>query len=106
MRDHVELAEICDLIDFSGRYKVAGHGLYFLKNEAVLLELATCAVRHAEAGGQRFYTLRHPRSGTPRVLEGTGYNPRGNETQIYLDQWNRFESRRHSRDPAGWFLEG
>src|SRR5439155_1661320 len=38
--DHVELAEKLELIDFEGGAKVAGHGFYFLKNEAVLLELA------------------------------------------------------------------
>ena len=38
--DHVELAEKLDLVDFEGGASVAGHGFYFLKNEAVLLELA------------------------------------------------------------------
>ena len=38
--DHVALAEKLDLIDFEGGAKVAGHGFYFLKNDAVLLELA------------------------------------------------------------------
>src|SRR3972149_4419673 len=38
--DHVELAEQHDLIDFEGAARVAGHGFYFLKNEAVLLEIA------------------------------------------------------------------
>ena len=34
------LAEKLDLVDFEGGAKVAGHGFYFLKNDAVLLELA------------------------------------------------------------------
>ena len=34
------LAEKLDLMDFEAGAKVAGHGFYFLKNEAVLLELA------------------------------------------------------------------
>ena len=38
--DHVALAEQHDLIDFEGGARIAGHGFYFLKNEAVLLELA------------------------------------------------------------------
>ena len=38
--DHVELAEKLDLIDFEGGARTTGHGFYFLKNEAVLLELA------------------------------------------------------------------
>jgi seryl-tRNA synthetase len=38
--DHVALAEQHELIDFEGGARIAGHGFYFLKNEAVLLELA------------------------------------------------------------------
>ncbi|HET6328382.1 MAG TPA: serine--tRNA ligase, partial [Planctomycetaceae bacterium] len=38
-RDHVELMERLDLVDLEAGTRVAGHGFYFLKNEAVLLEL-------------------------------------------------------------------
>ncbi len=38
--DHVELGQRLDLIDFEGGGRTTGHGFYFLKNEAVLLELA------------------------------------------------------------------
>jgi len=38
--DHVELGEKLDLMDFEAGAKVTGHGFYYLKNEAVLLELA------------------------------------------------------------------
>src|SRR5206468_2332672 len=39
-KDHVALAEALDLVDFEGGASVAGQKFYFLKNEAVLLELA------------------------------------------------------------------
>ena len=39
-KDHVELGDALDLFDFDAGGKVAGHGFYYLKNEAVLLELA------------------------------------------------------------------
>src|SRR5262245_6127088 len=39
-RDHVALAEALDLVDFEAGASVAGQKFYFLKNEAVLLELA------------------------------------------------------------------
>ena len=39
-RDHVAISEAHNLIDFEAGSRVAGHGFYFLKNEAVLLELA------------------------------------------------------------------
>ncbi len=38
--DHVQLGEQLDLFDFDAGGKVAGHGFYYLKNDAVLLELA------------------------------------------------------------------
>jgi hypothetical protein len=36
----VELGERLGLLDFEAGAKVTGHGFYFLKNDAVLLELA------------------------------------------------------------------
>ena len=39
-RDHVELGKALDLIDFETAGKVSGTGFYFLKNDAVLLDLA------------------------------------------------------------------
>src|SRR5581483_1693293 len=39
-KDHVALAEALDLVDFEAGSSVAGQKFYFLKNEAVLLELA------------------------------------------------------------------
>src|SRR5262245_43291203 len=39
-KDHVALAEALNLVDFEAGSTVAGQKFYFLKNEAVLLELA------------------------------------------------------------------
>ena len=39
-KDHVDLMEALDLIDFEGGAKVSGQKFYFLKNQAVFLELA------------------------------------------------------------------
>src|SRR6185295_9150377 len=38
--DHVVLGETLELLDFEGGARTTGHGFYFLKNEAVMLELA------------------------------------------------------------------
>ena len=38
-KDHVELMEALDLIDFEGGAKVAGQKFYYLKNQAAFLEL-------------------------------------------------------------------
>jgi seryl-tRNA synthetase len=81
--DHVALGETLDLVDFDSATKVTGSNFYFLKNEAVLLELAL--VRFAlERLRQEGFTLHvTPDLARMRVLEGTGFNPRGEETQIY-----------------------
>ena len=82
-KDHVEIAEALDLIDFEGGARVAGAGFYFLKNEAVLLELAL--QRYAVEGLMKagFTPMTTPDLAKNDVLQGTGFNPRGNETQIY-----------------------
>lgn len=81
--DHVELAAKLDLVDFESGAAVAGHGFYFLKNEAVLLELALIqyAVDKLRSNGFTLYTT--PDLARDEVLQGTGYMPRGPETQIY-----------------------
>ncbi len=81
--DHVELGEKLDLIDFEGGARVTGAGFYFLKNEAVLLELALeqFAVNRLMKAG--FIPHITPDLAKNDVLQGTGYIPRGNETQIY-----------------------
>ncbi|MBQ3388417.1 MAG: serine--tRNA ligase [Thermoguttaceae bacterium] len=81
--DHVELAEKLDLIDFEGGARVTGSGFYFLKNEAVLLELALqqFAVNTLVKAG--FTPMTTPDLAKNEILQGTGYIPRGNETQIY-----------------------
>ncbi|CAG1002958.1 seryl-tRNA synthetase [Myxococcaceae bacterium] len=81
--DHLSLAERLSLVDFEGGAKVAGQKFYFLKNEAVLLELAL--QRFAldvliDAGFTPFVT---PDVARPEILDGIGFDPRGPETQIY-----------------------
>jgi seryl-tRNA synthetase len=82
-RDHVELAEALDLVDFAGGAKVAGHGFYFLKNDAVLLELALQRYALDLLVAEGFVPTITPDLARNEVLQGTGYIPRGPETQIY-----------------------
>ena len=81
--DHVELAEKYDLIDFEGGARVAGAGFYFLKNEAVLLELALEQFAVNKLVKKGFTPMITPDVARNDVLQGTGYIPRGAETQIY-----------------------
>ena len=59
--DHVELGEKLDLVDLEAGARVAGHGFYFLKNEAVLLELALLRYALEVLLGEGFTPILHPR---------------------------------------------
>jgi len=81
--DHVELAEQHDLIDFEGGARVAGHGFYFLKKEAALLELALQRFAIDILVRENFTPMVTPDLARSDVLRGIGFIPRGPETQIY-----------------------
>jgi seryl-tRNA synthetase len=81
--DHVELGEKLGLMDFEGGAKVAGHGFYFLKNDAVLLELALQRYAIDLLIAEGFTPTITPDLARNEILQGTGYIPRGPETQIY-----------------------
>jgi seryl-tRNA synthetase len=82
-KDHVEMGKALDLIDFETGGKVAGTGFYFLKNDAVLLDLAlqTFALGKLIAAG--FTPIITPDLARNQILEGIGFTPRGAETQVY-----------------------
>ncbi len=84
--DHVALAEKHDLIDLEAGARVTGHGFYFLKNEAVLLEMALVQYALQKLLAERFTLHTTPDLARDEVLEGIGFNPRGPETQIYSVQ--------------------
>ena len=81
--DHVELGKLLDLIDFESGSKVAGSSFYFLKNEAVLLEIGLLRYALDILAREGFVLHSTPDLASSRVLGATGYNPRGDETQIY-----------------------
>jgi len=82
-KDHVQIAEALDLIDFEAGARVTGHGFYFLKNEAVLLELALQKYAIDLLRSEGFVVATTPDLARNDVLEGIGFLPRGPETQIY-----------------------
>jgi seryl-tRNA synthetase len=82
-KDHVELGEHLGIIDFDAGAKTTGSKFYFLRGDAVLLELGL--IRYAldiimERGYRPTIT---PDLARDRMLVGTGFIPRGPETQIY-----------------------
>ena len=83
VRDHLELAEKLDLVDLEAGARVAGHGFYFLKNEAVLLELALQRYALDVIMRDGFIPTTTPDLARNEILQGIGFIPRGPETQIY-----------------------
>jgi len=82
-RDHVELGKSLDLIDFDSGAKVTGAKFYFLKNDAVLLELALKLFAMKTAAEFGYTQLITPDLAKKSVLMGTGFSPRGEESNIY-----------------------
>jgi seryl-tRNA synthetase len=82
-KDHVTLAETLDLVDFEAGSQVAGPKFYFLKNEAVLLELALVQYALGTLIREGYTPIITPDVARVDVLEGIGFIPRGPETQIY-----------------------
>ncbi len=82
-KDHVALMESLDLVDLAAGSKVAGHGFYYLKNEAVFLELALVQYAIEKLRSEGFTLFTTPDLARDEVLEGIGFMPRGPEAQIY-----------------------
>ena len=82
-KDHVELMESLDLIDFDGGAKVSGQKFYFLKNQAVFLELALANYALNLLQKEGFTVHMTPDLARNQILDGIGFSPRGTETQIY-----------------------
>lgn len=81
--DHVALAEKHDMIDFEAGARTTGAGFYFLRNDGVLLELALQQFVVHKLAAAGFTLTTTPDLARQEILEGIGFNPRGNETQIY-----------------------
>jgi seryl-tRNA synthetase len=82
-KDHVELGKIHDLFDFEAGARVAGAGFYFLKNAAVRLDLALQHFAVTFLADRGFTPVTTPDLALTEILHGTGFMPRGPETQIY-----------------------
>lgn len=83
VRDHVELGLGLDLVDFERGAKVAGQKFYYLKNEAVFLELALQQFALQQAQKHGFVVHSTPDLTRPKIVEGLGFSPRSEADQIY-----------------------
>jgi seryl-tRNA synthetase len=82
-QDHLTIAESLDLVDFAAGAKVAGQKFYYLKNDAVLLDLALQRFALAVARRHGFVLHTTPDLARVEILQGLGFNPRGESTQVY-----------------------
>ena len=82
-KDHVQLGEALDLVDFEAGASVTGQKFYFLKNDAVLLEMALVQYAMGVLIKHGYTPIITPDLARVEVLEGIGFIPRGPETQIY-----------------------
>jgi seryl-tRNA synthetase len=82
-RDHLELAGNLDLVDFERAARVSGQKFYYLKREAALLEVALQRFALDQLLPEGFIPVATPDLARPEVIEGLGFSPRGEETQIY-----------------------
>lgn len=82
-RDHLELGKALDILDFESGAKVAGAGFYYLKNEAVKLELALVNYGIDFLTKRGYIPYITPDLARRKFYEGTGYLPKGPEAQTY-----------------------
>ncbi|HZK20176.1 MAG TPA: serine--tRNA ligase [Treponemataceae bacterium] len=82
-KDHVQLGQTLDLIDFDAGTKVSGHKFYFLKNEAVILQMALEMYTMNILRKHAFTPFITPDIARTEILQGIGFNPRGKESNVY-----------------------
>jgi seryl-tRNA synthetase len=82
-KDHMQLGTELDLVDFDTAARVSGSKFYYLKNEAVILEMALTRYAIDTVMKRGFTPTITPDIAKEEILEGIGFNPRGTESNIY-----------------------
>ena len=82
-KDHVELGEALDILDFDNGAKVAGQKFYYIKNQAVILQMALERYAMDIVLKHGFTPFITPDIAKEEILNGIGFNPRGAESNIY-----------------------
>lgn len=90
IKDHVELAEGLDLIDIPRGVKIAGSRSYYLKNEAVLLEMALCRYVVDKLIKKGFTPMTVPTLVKEAPMYGTSYFPSGREQAYAINEDNLY----------------
>ncbi len=82
-KDHEELMLDLDVIDFERGAKVATSKFYFAKGDLVRLNQALINYGLEIAGKHGFELMETPDMAKNEILLGIGFNPRGDEKQVY-----------------------
>ncbi len=90
IKDHVDLAESLDLIDIPRGVKVAGSRSYYLKNEAVLLEMALCRYVVDNLVKKGFTPMTVPTLVKEAPMYGTSYFPGGRDQAYAVTEDNLY----------------
>lgn len=83
IKDHLQLGKELDLFDFDAASEVSGSKFYYLKNEAVMLEMALINWALSEVMRKGFTPLTTPEIVRSSIVEKCGFQPRGENTQVY-----------------------
>lgn len=90
IKDHVDLAESLDLVDIPRGVKIAGSRSYYLKNEAVLLEMALCRYVVDKLVKKGFTPMTVPTLVKEEPMYGTSYFPGGREQAYAVTEDNLY----------------
>jgi seryl-tRNA synthetase len=85
-KDHLELAEILDIVEIPRAVKFAGSRSYFLKNEGVLLEMALTRFVVEKLFNKGYVPLTPPVLVKENAMLGTGYFPAGVEQSYKITE--------------------
>jgi len=82
-KDHLTLGAELGLIDFESASAVSGQKFYYLTNEGALMELALVNYAMNKLVSRGYTPYLTPDLARSSILEAIGFNPRGEETQVY-----------------------
>jgi len=82
-KHHIELGKALDLIDMERASKVAGSKFYYLKNELVVLQMALENFVIRKLAKKGFTPILTPDLAKNAIMIGSGFNPRGEESNTY-----------------------
>jgi len=82
-KDHEELLITNDLVDFERAAKVTASKFYYFKNNLVRVNMALLNYAIDIATQHGFTLMETPDMAKDEILSGIGFNPRGDETQVY-----------------------